>query len=54
MASQPEAFSRVHIDEALKESGWDLKDHLQVKFELNGSTGRADYVLSGMHGPLRP
>ena len=47
-----EAFSRVLIDKALEFSGWNLLDHHQVRFELSGSTGRADYVLSGQHGPL--
>jgi type I restriction enzyme R subunit len=47
-----EAFSRVLIDEALKDSGWNLLDRHQVRFELSGSSGRSDYVLSGAHGPL--
>src|SRR6266571_9540286 len=47
-----EAFSRVLIDKALEFSGWNLLDPLQVRFELNGATGRADYVLSGQRGPL--
>src|SRR5437762_1759914 len=47
-----EAFSRVLIDEALKESGWDLLDSRQVRLELHTATGRADYVLLGPHGPL--
>src|SRR2546428_620373 len=50
--SQPEAFSRVLIDQALKDSGWDLLDPQQVTFEISGSSGRADYVLRGLHGPL--
>lgn len=33
-------------------SGWNLLDPHQVRFELNSATGRADYVLSGQHGPL--
>ncbi len=48
----PEAFSRVLIDEALKDSGWNLLDPTQVRFELHTGTGRADYVLFGPHGPL--
>lgn len=52
MGNQPEAFSRVLIDQALKESDWDLFDPHQVRFELNGNSGRADYVLSGPRGPL--
>jgi type I restriction enzyme R subunit len=52
LPSKPEAFSRVLIDQALKESGWDLLDDRRVRFELDGKSGRADYVLSGEHGPL--
>ncbi len=52
MPSQPEAFSRVLIDEALRDSGWDLYNPQQMRFELSGANGRADYVLSGLHGPL--
>jgi len=52
MPSQPEAFSRVLIDQALRDSGWDLLDTRQVRFESSGLGGRADYVLSGDHGPL--
>jgi len=47
-----EAFSRVLIDKALEFSGWNLLDAHQVRFELNGATGRADYVLGGERGPL--
>src|SRR6266699_6017476 len=47
-----EAFSRVLIDKALEFSGWNLLKPEQVRFELNGVTGRADYVLSGQRGPL--
>lgn len=47
-----EAFSRVLIDKALEFSGWDLLDHKQVRFEVIGKDGRADYVLSGNRGPL--
>src|SRR6266704_1563201 len=47
-----EAFSRVLIDRALEFSGWNLLDPQQVRFELNGTTGRADYVLAGQRGPL--
>ena len=49
---KPEAFSRVLIDQALTESGWNLLDSRQVRLELNTATGRADYVLLGPHGPL--
>lgn len=47
-----EAFSRILIDKALEFSGWNLLDPHQVRFELNGTTGRADYVLSGKRGPI--
>ena len=49
---KPEAFSRVLIDQALRDSGWDLLDDRRVRFELDGHSGRADYVLSGERGPL--
>jgi type I restriction enzyme R subunit len=52
MRNQPEAFSRVLIDQALQDSGWDLLDPRQVRFEMQGANGRADYVLLGAHGPL--
>ncbi len=47
-----EAFSRVLIDKALEESGWDLLDPQQICFELNSETGRADYLMRGLRGPL--
>lgn len=47
-----EAFSRVLIDRLLERSGWNLIDPNQVKFESFGSSGRADYLLMGHHGPL--
>jgi type I restriction enzyme R subunit len=50
--TKPEAFSRVLIDQALKDSGWDLLDDRRVRFELDGKSGRADYVLIGERGPL--
>lgn len=52
MSNQPEAFSRILIDQALKDSGWNLLDPRQVRFELHGHSGRTDYVLNGQHGPL--
>lgn len=52
LPGQPEAFSRVLIDQALKDSGWNLLDSRQVRLELSGDGGRSDYVLSGPHGPL--
>jgi len=47
-----EAFSRVLIDQALADSGWNLLDAHQVRFELNTANGRADYSLGGQRGPL--
>ena len=52
MPARSEAFSRVLIDQALRDSGWDLLDPQQVRFELHGAAGRADYVLGGPLGPL--
>lgn len=49
---KPEAFSRVLIDQALRESNWDLLDERRVRFELDGNNGRVDYVLSGDRGAL--
>lgn len=43
--SQNEAFSRILIDRALTDSGWDLLNSQQVRFEQNMPTGRADYLL---------
>jgi len=40
-----EAFTRVVIDKALEASGWNLLDHLEVEFEFNTASGRADYLL---------
>ncbi|MET0262818.1 MAG: type I restriction endonuclease, partial [Rariglobus sp.] len=50
--SQNEAFSRILIDKALEFSGWDLLNSKQVRFEMTGVGGRADYVLCGERGPL--
>ena len=36
MPDKPEAFSRVQIDQALRESGWDLLDDRRVPFKLDG------------------
>jgi len=47
-----EAFSRVLIDVALNESGWNVKDDKVVRFEVKGISGRADYLLFGKFGPL--
>jgi type I restriction enzyme R subunit len=49
---KPEAFSRVLIDQSLRDSGWDLLDQRQVHFEMSGRDGRADYILNGTHGAL--
>lgn len=40
-----EAFSRILIDKALEESGWNLLDPKQVRFEQHTVGGRADYLL---------
>jgi type I restriction enzyme R subunit len=47
-----EAFSRVKIDQALKDSNWDLLDDRRVRLEIDGKSGRADYVLCNDRGPL--
>jgi type I site-specific restriction endonuclease len=47
---QNEAFSRVLIDRALEFSKWNLLDPHEVRFEINGATGRADYVLMAQRG----
>jgi len=52
LSGQPEAFSRVLIDRALKDSGWNLLDPQQVRFEQHGSSGRADYVLTAPRGAV--
>jgi type I restriction enzyme R subunit len=52
VTGQPEAFSRVLIDRALKDSGWNLLDPQQVRFEQHGSSGRADYVLTAPRGAV--
>ena len=52
MATMGEQFSRVQIDKELEYSGWDLLDTTQVKYEVSGDAGRADYVLVGPNGPL--
>ena len=52
MNNPGEQFSRVLIDKELEYSGWNLLDQSQVRFELRGEAGRADYVLFGSTGPL--
>ncbi len=44
MTPTSEAFSRILIDKALADSGWDLLNSHQVRFEQKAG-GRADYVL---------
>ena len=48
--AQTEAFSRILIDRALQDSGWDLLNNKQVEFELHTSNGRADYILKDKLG----
>jgi type I site-specific restriction endonuclease len=45
-----EAFSRVLIDQALTDSGWDVTDTRQVRLEVSGKAGRADYILLDNRG----
>jgi len=45
-----EAFSRILIDRALADSGWDLLDQKQVEFEFHSNSGRADYLLRDKNG----
>jgi len=49
MPGQSEAFSRVHIDQALTASDWNLLDTRQVSLELHGNSGRVDYLLKDRH-----
>jgi len=48
--SENEAFSRILIDKALEASEWDLLNPQQVQFELNTTSGRADYLLKDTLG----
>lgn len=48
--TQNEAFSRILIDKALEESGWNLLDPKQVQFEYHHLGGRADYLLKDRLG----
>ena len=52
MSSTSEQFSRVLIDNELEYSGWNLLNPEQVRFEIQGQSGRADYVLLESHGPI--
>lgn len=45
-----EAFSRILIDRALEDSGWNLFDPKQVQFEHHTIGGRADYLLKDRLG----
>src|SRR6266498_3250505 len=50
MPHQPEAFSRILIDEELEYSGWNLQDIHEVCFEFHTHNGRADYLLMDKNG----
>ena len=45
-----EAYSRILIDKALEVSGWDLLDARQLRYEINTTSGRADYLLKDSLG----
>ena len=45
-----EAFSRILIDKALENSGWDLLDPHSLEFEHHSTDGRADYILKDKYG----
>lgn len=45
MPETPEAFARILINKALEDSGWNLLDTTQVRLEVSGRSGRADYIL---------
>lgn len=48
--ANPEAFSRILIDDALRFSGWNLLDNKEVTFEYHSANGRADYILKDKLG----
>jgi hypothetical protein len=51
MTNQPEAFSRVLIDQALKDGGWNLLDSWKMAVEASASTIiGADYVFHSQEG----
>lgn len=52
MTSNPEAFSRILIDDALRDSEWDILDSQQVEFEYHNASGRADYLLKDRNGRI--
>src|SRR5687768_4279690 len=48
-----EPFSRVRIDEQLRDVGWNLTDGRSVRFEYPLPDGtRADYTLNDRHGRM--
>lgn len=48
---QTEAFSRVHIDEQLRDAGWTATDSRSIDYEVTLPDGtRADYVLKDRRG----
>lgn len=54
MTHSTEAASRILIDDALRDSGWDILEPRQVQFEYHNASGRAhgraDYVLKDTAG----
>lgn len=50
MDHRNEAFSRILIDKALQDSGWNLLDPKQVQVELHTQSGRIDYLLKDSLG----
>lgn len=52
MPQHNEAFSRILIDKALEDSGWNLLDDKQVRFEIHNASGRADYLLLDKNGGI--
>ena len=49
---QNEPYSRIKINDALRDSGWDLLNPLQVNYEQRGASGLSDYLLRGENGPI--
>lgn len=51
MSQTTEAFSRVKIDELLKDAGWNVTDGVSILFEHSLPDGsRADYALCDRSG----
>lgn len=49
--NRKEAFSRVVIDDQLRDAGWNLTDGTSVRYEYRLPDGTyADYVLCDRHG----